>query len=78
MIFSQNGGVDSLVGQCETVSAWHSNNYLPLLWPIHKQHRATIFRLFELMDLQSATQDQTLLKAWRIVVEHRQSRREFG
>ena len=75
-IFSQNGGVDTLVGQCETVSAWHSNNYLPLLWPTHKQHRAAIFRLLELMDLRSATQDQTLIKAWRIVVEHRKARRD--
>jgi len=75
-IFSQNGGVDTLVGQCETVSAWHSNNYLPLLWPIHKQHRAAIFRLLELMDLRSATQDQTLIKAWRIVVKHRNARRD--
>jgi hypothetical protein len=75
-IFSQNGGVDILVGRCETVSAWHSNNYLPLLWPIHKQHRAAIFQLLELMDLRSATQDQTLIMAWRIVVEHRKARRD--
>ncbi|MEE9359202.1 MAG: Tn3 family transposase [Hyphomicrobium sp.] len=75
-LFSQNGGVDTLVGQCETVSAWHSNNYLPLLWSIHKQHRAAIFRLLELMDLRSATQDQTLIKAWRIVVKHRNARRD--
>ena len=39
-LLSEHGGVDALAAQCETVSAWHRNNDLPLLWPIHARHRA--------------------------------------
>lgn len=38
-LLSEQGGVDALAAQCETVSAWHRNNDLPLLWPIHARHR---------------------------------------
>jgi hypothetical protein len=31
--------------KCETVSAWHSDNDLPLLWPIHARHRSLLFEL---------------------------------
>ena len=42
-----------------TVSAWHRGNDLPLLWPIHAKHRVLLFRLLDLMDIRSATQDRT-------------------
>ena len=48
------GGVDALAAQCETVSAWHRNNDLPLLWPIHARHRALLFRLIDLLELPGA------------------------
>lgn len=34
-LLSERGGVEALVEQCETVSAWYRDNDLPLLWPIH-------------------------------------------
>jgi hypothetical protein len=33
-LLAERGGVEALAEQCETVSAWHSGNDLPLLWPI--------------------------------------------
>jgi len=73
-IFAGHGGSEALVEHCETVGSWHDNNYLPLLWAIHKPHRAAIFRLLELMDIRSASQDETLIRAWRVVVGFRKAR----
>jgi TnpA family transposase len=65
-----------LAAQCETVSAWHSDNDLPLLWPIHARHRGLLFRLVDLLDIRSATQDHSLLDAMAVVNKHRHTRRK--
>ena len=62
--------------QCETVSVWHRGNDLPLLWPIHARIRALLFRLLDLVDVRSATQDRSLLDALGVVSEHRHARRD--
>ena len=74
LLFEQ-GGVEALTEKCETVSAWHSDNDLPLLWPIHAQHRSLLFELIDLLDIRSATQDRSLLDALAIVPKHRHARR---
>ncbi|WP_158931647.1 Tn3 family transposase [Acidisphaera sp. S103] len=74
-LLSEQGGVAALAQQCETVSAWHRGNDLPLLWPIHAKHRVLPFRLLDLMVVQSATQDHSLLEALAIVSSHRHARR---
>ena len=51
-LLSEQGGVAALAEQCETVSAWHRGNDLPLLWPIHAKHRVLLFRLLDLMDIR--------------------------
>ncbi len=62
-VLAERGGLDLLSEQCETVSAFHHNNDLPLLWPIHAKVRALLFRLLELMDIRPTTQDLSLLEA---------------
>src|SRR5215218_5170408 len=74
-LLSEHGGVDALAAQCETVSAWHRNNDLPLLWPIHARHRALLFRLIDVLDIRPATQDCSLLDAWTVVSTYRHARR---
>lgn len=74
-LLREQGGVEALVAQCETVSAWHSDNDLPLLWPIHARHRGLLFRLVDLLDIRSATQDHSLLDAMAVVSKHRHTRR---
>ena len=74
-LLSEQGGVEALAEQCETVSAWHSDNDLPLLWPIHARHRSLLFRLIDLLDIRSATQDRSLLDALAVVSKHRHARR---
>jgi TnpA family transposase len=75
-LLSEQGGVAALAQHCETVSAWHHGNDLPLLWPIHARHRVLLFRLLDLMVVQSATQDRSLLEALAIVNSHRHARRD--
>ncbi len=74
-LLSERGGVEALTEQCETVSAWHRDNDLPLLWPIHARHRSLLFRLLDLLDIRSATQDTSLLQALTIVSRLRHARR---
>ena len=75
-ILREQGGVEALAEQCETVSAWHSDNDLPLLWPIHARHRGLLFRLVDLLNIRSATQDHSLLDAMAVVSKHRHTRRK--
>jgi TnpA family transposase len=74
-LFAEKGGVEALAEQFETVSAWHSNNDLPLLWPIHANTRSLLFQLLGLMEIRSTTQDTSLLDALAVVVGHRHTRR---
>jgi hypothetical protein len=74
-LLRQQGGVEALAEKCETVSAWHSDNDLPLLWPIHPRYRSLLFELIDLMNIGSATQDRSLLDALAIVRKHRHARR---
>lgn len=76
LLLSEQGGAAALAEQCETVSAWHRGNDLPLLWPIHAKHRVLLFRLLDLMDVQSATQDRSLLDALAVVSRLRHARRD--
>jgi hypothetical protein len=74
-LLAERGGVETLTEQCDTVSALHRDNELPVLWPIHARHRSLLFRLLDLMNIQSATQDRSLLEALAIVSKHRHVRR---
>ncbi|MBV8588781.1 MAG: Tn3 family transposase, partial [Acetobacteraceae bacterium] len=62
-LLSEKGGIEVLAEQCDTVSAWHNKNDLPLLWPIHAKYRSLLFQLVELLDIRSATQETSLLEA---------------
>jgi TnpA family transposase len=74
-LLSERGGVAALVEQCEAVSAWHDDNDLPLLWPIHAGHRRLLFQLIDLLDIRSSTQENSLLNAVAIIRKHRHTRR---
>jgi hypothetical protein len=73
---AEEGGVEALQERYEAVAAYHRNNYLPLLWPVHAGSRAALFRLLDLLEIGSATQDTTLLEALAFVKQHRHSRKD--
>ncbi len=75
-LLAERGGAEALAEQCRAVSAWHRGKDLPLLWPIHAKHRVLLFRLLDLLNLRSATQDRSLLNALAVVSQHRYARRD--
>jgi hypothetical protein len=72
---ADEGGAEALQEQYEAVSAYHRNNYRPLLWPVHVNHRTVLFRLLDLLRIGSATEDTALLDALDFVRERRHARR---
>ena len=75
-ILEEQGGVDILGAHVEAVSAYHHNNYRPLLWQAHAMHRSVLFRVLELLGIESATRDNALIDAWHYLLRHRKSRRK--
>ena len=62
-IFKNEGGAEALRERYEQVSAYHNDNYRPLLWPRYRPYRAVMFRLSQLLRFQSATQEESLIDA---------------
>lgn len=62
--------MQQLLLDCEAVSAYNGNNYLPLLWRFFRSHRGTLFRLARTLTLRSTTQDQTVMTALRVALDH--------
>lgn len=75
-LLAAQGGPELLEQQYESVSAYHQDNYLPLLWPLHVRHRTLLFRVLELLHLESATQDTDLLEALNFVRRYRHAHRD--
>ena len=75
-LLAAQGGQEHLEQQYESVAAYHQNNYLSLLWPLHARHRALLFRVLDLLCIESATQDTDVLEALDFVRRYRHSRRE--
>ena len=76
-LLDMQGGAESIAAQLTLVSAYHSNNYLPLLWSAHANNRAVIFRVLDQIEIDSTTQDQSLLQALNYVRQNQKTRKEF-
>ena len=76
-LLAENGGPDALLQACLSLSAYNGNNYLPLLPPFFKSHRATLFRLIRSLKIHSATHNQTLEKALTLILEQQSSRAKW-
>jgi hypothetical protein len=76
-ILKNNGGAEALRERYEQVSAYHNHNYRPLMWPIHRPHRAAIFQLSRLVKFHSATQDESLMDALDYIQSFQHSRRDY-
>jgi TnpA family transposase len=76
-LLDQHGGVEAVGDACEAVSAYHNNNYLPFLWQFYRSHRQNLFRLIDLLDIQSTTQDTALLTAIEFIKDHRRLHRTY-
>jgi hypothetical protein len=56
-IFQPQGGVESLLNDCEEINAYKGNNYLPLIWRFYKSHRSSFLRVINALQLASTSSD---------------------
>jgi hypothetical protein len=56
-ILATHGGATTLREHYEQVSAYHHDNYRPLMWGLYRSYRAAFFRLAYLLTFRSATQN---------------------
>lgn len=64
------GEVPLLLGRCAAVRAVAGDNYLPLLWPRFRSHRATLCRLARTLTFRSTTQERALVQALALLLAH--------
>lgn len=76
-IVNQNGGVEVLLNDCDMLSSYNGNNYTPLLWKFYKSHRKSLFRLIDLLEIHTATQDQSLINALKFLCANEDKRVEL-
>ena len=62
-VFTPVGGVEQLLIECEQVNAYKGNNYLPLIWRFYKSHRSAFFRLINVLQFESTSQEKTIIEA---------------
>jgi hypothetical protein len=74
---NESGGVEELLNQCETLTAYKGNNYHPLLWQFYKSHRSVFFRLIQALEFESTTTDQRLINALNFLRENEGKRGEW-
>ena len=75
-ILQNSGGAEALRDRYAQVSAYHSNNYRPLMWRFYSPYRAELFRLSHLLTFRSALQDQSLIEALRFIQRFQNAKRD--
>ena len=76
-VLKGHGGSECLLKQCEEITAYNSNNYLPLLWQFYSRYRKLLFALVRSLDIQSTTQDQSLMNALAFLLNHEHRRSKW-
>ena len=76
-ILKDCGGAEALRERYEQVSAYHNNNYRPLMWAFHSPYRAELFRLSHLLTFRLATHNQFLIEALHFIQRHQHARRDY-
>jgi len=75
-LLTAEGGADALLVECEEVRAYNSANHLSLMWRFYSPFRRRLFDLVRLLDIQSASEDSTLMEALALVLAHQHKRRK--
>jgi len=75
-VLSPAGGVQKLLNDCEQVSHYSGNNYLPLVWKHFRSHRSTLMQLLRALQLGSTTSEQSLMQAITYLKAHDNRRAE--
>lgn len=76
-LLKDSGGAEALRERYEQVSAYHNNNYRPLMWGFYRPYRAELFRLSHLLTFRLATQNQSLIEALHFIQRHQHAKRNY-
>ncbi len=76
-LVSNRGGAQTLQADCDAIAAYAGDNHLPLLWPFYKSHRPTILRMVKLLDLESTTEDRSLIDAIELIQRQERARGDW-
>ena len=60
--------IPSLLEDCEQLSAFHGNNYFPLLWRLYRSHRSALFRLISALEFKSTSRDDSMIMALEFLI----------
>ncbi|WP_405149178.1 Tn3 family transposase [Sphaerisporangium sp. NBC_01403] len=71
------GGIDDLATAAESVSAYHGNNYLPLLERFYRSHRPVLFTLVDAIKLEATSADASVLDAVEFIRANRDRRSDW-
>ncbi len=71
-IFGNDG--KNILRMCDEHMAYAGNNYLPFMLPLYKKQRSVLFRTIDILELESATEDQDLIKAFQFILKHKKRR----
>ncbi|MDR7304480.1 Tn3 family transposase [Haloactinomyces albus] len=71
------GGIDELATAAEAVSAYHGNNYLPLLERFYRSHRPVLFTLVDAIELEATSADRSVLDAVEFIRANRDRRSDW-
>ncbi len=76
-VLVDNGGIETLAANYRLVSAYHDDNYLPLLWDSYQSHRPLLFSLSRQLQIRAATQDEVVLDALHFIQKHQEKTRDY-
>jgi TnpA family transposase len=71
------GSVQSLLDKCEALASVKGNNYFPFIQKHYQKSRSTLFRLADLLNFKSTSQDESLIHALEYVLENRNKRMDW-
>jgi TnpA family transposase len=76
-VLEDAGGIDELATAAEAVSAYHGNNYLPLLERLYRSHRPVLFTLVDAIELEATSADRSVLDAVEFIRVNRDRRSDW-
>ena len=70
-------GTDKAIEQCEEYMIYANDNYFPFMLKPYSNKHSVIFELIEQLDIQSSSQDNSIIKALEFIKAHKSSHKEW-
>lgn len=73
-LITNYGGHETLYNDCTSISSYNDNNYYTLMQKFLSKQRFNIFKLLDILDLESTTEDQSLIDALKFIKKYYEKR----